>query len=179
MKQTIATAAAISSKLIQLSDDVRAACPDPARLVLIGIQRRGVELAQRMAALIAAAHTAPVPLGSLDITFYRDDLSMVAQQPIVHSTNIPFSLDGMHVVLVDDVLHTGRTIRAALDALMDFGRPDIVRLLVLVDRGMRELPIQPDLTGWKLSTKAGQMVRVRVKELDGEDVVELLDGNAS
>ena len=178
MKQTIATASDVSTTLTRLAHDLQSACPRPTHLALIGIQRRGAQLAQRIAARIAHETGASVPLGVLDITFYRDDLSMVAQQPIVRSTSIPFTLDDKEIVLVDDVLYTGRTIRAALDALVDFGRPRVVRLLVLVDRGLRELPIQPDFVGWTVATKPGDMIKVQVTEIDGVDGIDLVTNGA-
>ena len=142
-------------------------------LLLVGIQRRGVPLAERIAAAIREHEGVEIPVGALDITFYRDDLSMIAQQPVVKGTNLPFDLNGRTVVLVDDVLYTGRTIRAALDALMDFGRPAVVRLAVLVDRGHRELPIRADHVGKNVPTSREESVRVHLMEVDGEDGVEI------
>jgi pyrimidine operon attenuation protein/uracil phosphoribosyltransferase len=140
-------------------------------LMLIGIQRRGVPIARRIADQIAEHEGAVVPVGALDITFYRDDLSMVAQQPVVKGTELPAGIDGRTVVLVDDVLYTGRTIRAALDELIDFGRPSRIQLCVLVDRGGRELPIQPDFVGLRTKTSHDESVQVRLAEEDGEDRV--------
>ena len=114
-----------------------------------------------------------IPVGALDITFYRDDLSLVAQQPVVKGTELPFDLDGATVVLVDDVLYTGRTIRAAMDALVDFGRPQAIRLAVLVDRGHRELPIRADHVGKNVPTSREELVQVHLEEIDGEDGVEI------
>jgi pyrimidine operon attenuation protein / uracil phosphoribosyltransferase len=142
-------------------------------LMLIGIQRRGVPLARRIAASIAEHEGAVVPVGALDITFYRDDLSMVAQQPVVKGTELPAGIDGRTIILVDDVLYTGRTIRAAMDALVDFGRPQAIRLAVLVDRGHRELPIRADHVGKNVPTSREEIVRVHVEEIDGEDGVEI------
>jgi pyrimidine operon attenuation protein / uracil phosphoribosyltransferase len=142
-------------------------------LVLVGIQRRGVPLARRIAAAILEHEGAELPVGALDITFYRDDLSMVASSPVVKGTEIPFDLNGATVVLVDDVLYTGRTIRAAMDALVDFGRPQAIRLAVLVDRGHRELPIRADHVGKNVPTSREEVVRVHLEEIDGEDAVEL------
>ena len=142
-------------------------------LVLVGIQRRGVPLAHRVADAIREHEGVEVPVGALDITFYRDDLSLIAQQPIVKGTQIPFDLNGSTVVLVDDVLFTGRTIRAAMDALIDFGRPQAIRLAVLVDRGHRELPIRADHVGKNVPTSREEMVRVLLLETDGEDAVEI------
>jgi pyrimidine operon attenuation protein/uracil phosphoribosyltransferase len=142
-------------------------------LVIIGIQRRGAVLAQRLADAIAAAERVRLPVGALDISLYRDDLSELAEYPIVRSTELPFDISAHTVVLVDDVLFTGRTVRAAMDALIDFGRPRAVRLAVLVDRGHRELPIRADHVGRNLPTARAERVNVHVQELDGIDEVEL------
>lgn len=175
MARMIANAEQIAARLAELSGEVCRDHPNPDTLTLIGIQRRGVELAARIADHIHVASSHQIARGILDITFYRDDLSMVAQQPIVHGTDIRISLEDRDVVLVDDVIFTGRTIRAALDALVDFGRARTVRLLELVDRGHRELPIQPDYVGWRVKTARGDTIRVKVQELDGEDLVELIE----
>jgi pyrimidine operon attenuation protein/uracil phosphoribosyltransferase len=114
-----------------------------------------------------------IAVGALDITFYRDDLSLVAQQPVVKGTDLPFGIDGRTIVLVDDVLYTGRTIRAAMDALVDFGRPEAIRLAVLVDRGHRELPIRADHVGKNVPTSREEIVRVHLEEIDGEDGVDI------
>lgn len=140
-------------------------------LVLVGIANRGDDLARRLAAQIERIEGQRVPVGVLDITFYRDDIGMRAEAPEVHETRIGFDINGKTVVLVDDVLYTGRTIRAALDALVDFGRPTAIQLAVLVDRGHRELPIRADFVGKNLPTRKGEEVRVALKELDGEDAV--------
>ena len=153
--------------------------PEPDRLVLVGIQRRGVELAARLATLLGKETGAAVPRGALDITLYRDDLETVGPRPLVGPTDLPVDLDGRHVWIVDDVLFTGRTIRAALDELADFGRPSRIGLAVLVDRGGRELPIQADVVGEKVSVEAGEQVVVSVTELDGKDAVELAKGRAA
>jgi pyrimidine operon attenuation protein/uracil phosphoribosyltransferase len=145
-------------------------------LVLVGIQRRGVPLAQRLAAAIEEHEGARIPVGALDITFYRDDLSMLAQQPVVKGTDLPFDVTGTTTVLVDDVLFTGRTIRAAMDALIEFGRPQAIRLAVLVDRGHRELPIRADHVGKNVPTSREELVRVRIEEVDGEDAVDIERG---
>jgi pyrimidine operon attenuation protein/uracil phosphoribosyltransferase len=146
----------------------------------VGIQRRGVELAARLASLIgereAGSGKQPIPLGKLDITLYRDDLSTVGPVPRVGVTSLPGELEGRTVLIVDDVLHTGRTIRAALDELADFGRPRRILLCVLVDRGGRELPIQADFVGLTVETSGGDRVDVAVQELDGQDSVELVRG---
>jgi pyrimidine operon attenuation protein/uracil phosphoribosyltransferase len=143
------------------------------RLALVGIYTRGVTLARRLATLLAEIAGIEVPVGALDITFYRDDLSLVAQQPIVKGTDLPFDLNGSTIVLVDDVLYTGRTIRAAMDALVDFGRPQAIRLAVLVDRGHRELPIRADHVGKNVPTSREEVVKVQLEEIDGEDGVNI------
>src|SRR5688572_10507553 len=140
-------------------------------VALVGIAARGDDLARRLAAEIQRIEGAAIPVGVLDITFYRDDIGMRAEAPEVHETRIGFDLTGRTVVLVDDVLYTGRTIRAAMDALMDLGRPRRIRLAVLVDRGHRELPIRPDFVGKNVPTSDHDQVRVLVNELDGEDGV--------
>jgi len=147
---------------------------DIENLALVGIRRRGVELAARLQNILQKK-TAIIPLGILDITLYRDDLSAVAKQPVVRETQIQFDLDGKDILLVDDVLFTGRTIRAALSELVDFGRPRSIKLLTLIDRGHRELPIQPDFTGKDIRTEKNQSIEVRLKELDGEDKVLLIE----
>jgi pyrimidine operon attenuation protein / uracil phosphoribosyltransferase len=140
-------------------------------LVLVGIRSRGVPLAQRLAALILQHEDADVPVGSLDITYYRDDLTRIAHAPIVKRSDLEADVSGRTVVLVDDVLYTGRTVRAALDALTDHGRPQAVRLAVLVDRGHRELPIRADFVGKNLPTNATELVHVRLLETDERDEV--------
>ena len=144
-------------------------------LAFVGIQRRGVHLARRLARLVGDIAGAEVPVGALDITLYRDDLMRhsIGAQPVVGQTNITFSIDDKRILLVDDVLYTGRTIRAALDALLEFGRPKSIQLVVLVDRGHRELPIKADYVGKNLPTSPSQSVQVRVTEVDGTDEVEI------
>jgi pyrimidine operon attenuation protein / uracil phosphoribosyltransferase len=142
-------------------------------LVLVGIAARGDDLARRLAEELRRIERAEVPVGVLDITFYRDDIGLRAEAPEVHETRIDFDVTGRTVVLVDDVLFTGRTIRAALDALVDFGRPRAIQLAVLVDRGHRELPIRADYVGKNIPTRAAEQVRVRLQETDGEDAVEV------
>jgi pyrimidine operon attenuation protein/uracil phosphoribosyltransferase len=141
------------------------------RVVLVGIADRGDDLARRLAGQIARIEGAEVPVGILDITFYRDDIGLRAEAPEVHETRIPFDVSGRTVVLVDDVLFTGRTIRAAMDALMDLGRPRKIQLAVLVDRGHRELPIRADFVGKNVPTSLRDDVRVMIEELDGRDAV--------
>jgi pyrimidine operon attenuation protein / uracil phosphoribosyltransferase len=145
----------------------------PADVVLVGIAARGDDLARRLAAEIRRIENADVPVGVLDITFYRDDIGLRAEAPEVHETRIPFDIGGKTVVLVDDVLYTGRTIRAAMDALVDLGRPRAIQLAVLVDRGHRELPIRADYVGKNVPTRADELVRVQLEETDGADAVEV------
>jgi pyrimidine operon attenuation protein/uracil phosphoribosyltransferase len=142
-------------------------------LALVGVRTRGVPIARRLAASVAEITGIAPPVGTLDITLYRDDLmrQAVGPQPVVHRTDIPFSIDDRRILLVDDVLYTGRTIRAALDALIDFGRPRSIQLIVVVDRGHRELPIKADYVGKNLPTAAGESVQVRLAEIDGIDEV--------
>jgi pyrimidine operon attenuation protein/uracil phosphoribosyltransferase len=140
-------------------------------LALVGIRTRGVSLARRIAQRLQAIENAKVPVGALDITLYRDDLGLKAETPILRGTDIPFPVGGQTVVLVDDVLYTGRTIRAALDAIMDLGRPRMIQLAVLIDRGHRELPIRPDYVGKNVPTSGREHVAVRVEEADGRDEV--------
>ena len=174
MSKIIADSKKISDEITVLADQIIAECPDVSNLILIGIQRRGAQISQRILNVINKKYNVNVPLGILDITFYRDDLSMVSEQPVIHNTDIPFNLDDKYVVLVDDVIYTGRTIRSALDALVDFGRPSVVKLLALVDTGMRELPIQPDYAGWTIPTTYEDKISVKVEELDGIDLVEMI-----
>ena len=169
----IMTADEIRRATIRLSHEIVEKQAGTDGLQLIGVQRRGVPLARRIAAAIAENESVEIPVGALDITFYRDDLSLVAQQPVVKGTDLPFAIDGRTVVLVDDVLYTGRTIRAAMDALVDFGRPQAIRLAVLVDRGHRELPIRADHVGKNVPTSREETVRVHLEEVDSEDGVEI------
>ena len=170
----IMTAEEIRRAAIRISHEIVEKQAGTAGLALVGIQRRGVPLARRIAAAIADNESVDIPVGALDITFYRDDLSLVAQQPVVKGTDLPFDLNGSTIVLVDDVLYTGRTIRAAMDALVDFGRPQAIRLAVLVDRGHRELPIRADYVGKNVPTSLGERIKVRLMETDGVDEVVLV-----
>jgi pyrimidine operon attenuation protein/uracil phosphoribosyltransferase len=144
------------------------------QIVLLGIQRRGVPMAQRMAAYIARKAQSP-PIGILDINLYRDDLTRVALQPVVRRTEVPPNIDDKDVILVDDVLYTGRTIAAALRALIDFGRMRTIQLAVLVDRGHRELPIEANFIGKKIATEDNEVVEVRLTEIDGEDAIYVME----
>jgi pyrimidine operon attenuation protein/uracil phosphoribosyltransferase len=144
-------------------------------LALVGIRQRGVPLAARLAVCLRELSGVDIPTGALDITLYRDDLMrhQVGPQPVIRRTEIPFSIDDKRILLVDDVLYTGRTIRAALDALIDFGRPRAIQLVALIDRGHRELPIRADYVGRNIPTSSQQSVQVRLAEIDGVDEVEL------
>jgi pyrimidine operon attenuation protein/uracil phosphoribosyltransferase len=170
----IMTGDEIRRAIVRISHEIVEKQAGTQGLALVGIQRRGVPLAQRVADAIEEHEGVRLPVGALDITFYRDDLSLVAQQPIVKGTDLPFDLNGTTVVLVDDVLYTGRTIRAAMDALIDFGRPRAIRLAVLIDRGHRELPIRADHVGKNVPTSREEIVHVRVAEVDAEDEVTIV-----
>lgn len=148
-------------------------------LALVGIHTRGAVLAGRLAPLVSELADAPVPLGDVDIAFYRDDLAQRPAAPVVHASHLAFPLEGRTVVIVDDVLYTGRTVRAAIEALFAYGRPARVRLAVLADRGHRELPIRPDFVGKNLPTGQGQRVNVHVEEVDGVDEVTITQAQAA
>jgi len=167
-------ARAMSRALQRMAVEVTELAHGTADLVLIGIQRRGVELAERIAKMIEKDEGVTIPRGALDITLYRDDLETVGPKPVIGETRLPVDLTGKHAVIVDDVLYTGRTVRAALDELADFGRPQRISLCVLVDRGGRELPIQADVIGQKVKTGPGERVEVQVEELDGHDQVDMV-----
>jgi pyrimidine operon attenuation protein/uracil phosphoribosyltransferase len=173
-RTTLLDARAIARALRRMAVEVLDLAPRPEDLILIGIQRRGVELAERIARLVEDEETVAVPRGALDITLYRDDLETVGARPVVGETRLPGDLTGKHAVIVDDVLYTGRTIRAALDELADFGRPRRISLCVLIDRGGRELPICADIVGKVIRTAPGDRVDVKIAELDGTDAVELV-----
>jgi len=162
----IMTADELRRALVRISHEIVEKHGSAEGLALVGIQRRGVPLASRLADAIAAHEAERPPVGALDITFYRDDLSLVARQPVVKGTDLPFDLTGHTVVIVDDVLYTGRTIRAAMDALMDHGRPAAIRLAVLIDRGHRELPIRADHVGKNVPTSREEFIKVHLEETD-------------
>ena len=167
----------MEATLRRLAGEVSAALGAEESLVLLGIRSRGLPLAERLGTYLQELQQRQVPVGALDITLYRDDLTEKAGAPIVRPTEIPFPLKDRTILLVDDVLYTGRTIRSAMDALLDFGRPRRVLLAVLVDRGGRELPIQSDFTGMKSEVAWNQRISVHVKELDGEDGVYIESRN--
>ena len=173
-RTTILDARAMSRALQRMAVEILELAHGTDDLVLIGIQRRGVELAERIGKLIEKDEGVAVPRGALDITLYRDDLGAVGPKPVIGETHLPGDLTDKHAVIVDDVLYTGRTVRAALDELADFGRPKRISLCVLVDRGGRELPIQADIVGKAVKTVEGDRVDVLVEELDGKDQVDLV-----
>ncbi len=164
-------AGALREALERIRDAILTEFPEPAEVALLGVRTRGVVLAERLNAMLAEAYGAPLDIGILDITLYRDDLSTLGPQPMVHGSEIDFDVTDRHLVLVDDVLYTGRTVRAAMEEIIDFGRPACIRLAVLVDRGWREYPVQADYVGLKLPTKVGETVSVRLRETDGQDGV--------
>jgi pyrimidine operon attenuation protein/uracil phosphoribosyltransferase len=165
----------VSRALTRIAHEILERNHGTDELALIGIRTRGVPLARRLAQTIREVSHHDVPTGALDITLYRDDLmrAAVAAQPVVRKTEIPFSIDDKRILLVDDVLYTGRTIRAALDALIEFGRPKTIQLVVLVDRGHRELPIKADYVGKNVPTSQSQSIQVHLLEVDGRDEVEI------
>jgi len=168
---TVLDARAMDRVLRRMADEIVEHNDGTDDLIIVGIQRRGVQLASRIVAFIADREKVDVPRGALDITLYRDDLQTVGPRPVVGPTDLPWAIDGKHVVIVDDVLYTGRTVRAALDELADFGRPKRIGLAVLIDRGGRELPIQPDVVGKTVEIGDGERIDVLVEELDGKDAV--------
>jgi pyrimidine operon attenuation protein/uracil phosphoribosyltransferase len=174
-KAQLMSASEIDRTLVRLAHEILEKTQDLDKLAFIGIRRRGVPLAQRVARKIAALENRDVPTGILDINLYRDDLSTVGIQPVVNSTDIPFSVVGQDVVLFDDVLYTGRTIRAALDALFDKGRPARVQLCVLIDRGHRELPIEARYVGRMVQTTANEIIEVKFQEIDDIEKVLLVE----
>lgn len=157
--------------LTRISHEILERNKDLKRIAIVGIRTRGAYLAQRIAKIIREIEDVEVPIGILDITLHRDDLFTMAKQPVVHKTEISFDIKGKDIILVDDVLFSGRTIRAALDELIDFGRPSTIQLAVLIDRGHRELPIRPDYVGKNVPTSLDEIVRVRIKEVDKKDEV--------
>jgi len=178
--QPLLDADAISKALSRIAHELIERSDELERVALVGIQTRGVPIASRLRRLVAERSGVELALGKLDITFHRDDVHVrdggrpPGRQPVVRATSLPFSLEGMTVVLVDDVLYTGRTIRAAIDALLDFGRPARVQLAVLVDRGHRELPIRPDYVGKNLPTARDERIQVELVEIDEIDRVLLV-----
>jgi pyrimidine operon attenuation protein/uracil phosphoribosyltransferase len=173
MTRRLATERDIDRLVAKLATAVRRACRTEKNLALVGIRRRGVPLSERIAARLNRNRPRRIPVGAMDITLYRDDLQLVAETPIVRGSEINFDINGRTVILVDDVIYTGRTIRAALTELLDFGRPKAVRLAVLVDRGLRELPIQPDFAGLVLETRPTDIVDIYLTDTDGREGIFL------
>ena len=171
-------ARALQRTLRRMADEIVELNDGTDDLIIVGIQRRGVQLAARIVSLIADRENVTVPQGALDITLYRDDLQTVGPRPVVGPTDIPWDIDGKHLVIVDDVLYTGRTVRAALDELADFGRPSHIALAVLIDRGGRELPIHADIVGKSLPVPAGGRIDVLIEELDGRAAVIQVSGES-
>ncbi len=163
----------IQRALTRIAHEIAERNPEDRGLAIVGIHRRGAFLAQRLRDVLEELTGAEIPLGDLDIGFYRDDVASRPDAPVVHASHIDFDVTGRTVVIVDDVLYTGRTVRAAIEALFDYGRPDRVQLAVLADRGHRELPIRPDYVGKNLPTSRAEHVHVRVSELDGVDEVTI------
>jgi pyrimidine operon attenuation protein / uracil phosphoribosyltransferase len=159
--------------LVRIAHEIVEKQAQPEQLALVGIHRRGAILARRVRDLLSELLDLDVPLGDVDISFYRDDLSRRADAPVVNASHVDFDVDGRTIVVVDDVLYTGRTVRAAIEAIFDYGRPARVQLAVLADRGHRELPIRPDYVGKNLPTSRDERVNVRVVELDGTDAVTI------
>ncbi len=174
-KGRLMSASEIERTLVRLAHEIVEKNNGVANLGLVGIKRRGVPLAQRIAKLLSTIEKYPVDTGTLDISFYRDDLSTHGPRPVVHPADIGFDVNGRDVLLADDVLYTGRTIRAALDALFDHGRPKSVQLLVLIDRGHRELPLQATYTGRTIPTSSREIIEVKLNEIDGTEEVLLVE----
>jgi pyrimidine operon attenuation protein / uracil phosphoribosyltransferase len=174
-KAQLMTATEIDRTLQRVAHEIVEKSGGTSNLALIGVRRRGVPLANRIAQAMRGIDGVDVPVGTLDITLYRDDLSMVAAQPVLQSSDIPFAVDGKDLVLVDDVLYTGRTIRAAMNGLFDLGRPKRVRLCVLIDRGHRELPVEASFIGRTVQTSDTEIIEVRLKEIDQEERVVLVE----
>ncbi len=174
-KSTLMSAEDVERALKRIAHEIIERNKGVTRLALVGVHTRGVPLAERLASLIEEFEGVRPPVGKLDITLYRDDLTEIALQPIVRRTEVDFDVHGMRIVLVDDVLFTGRTARAALDALIDMGRPAVIQYAVMVDRGHRELPIRADYVGKNVPTSSSEVVHVRLAESDGMDQVELWD----
>lgn len=174
-KAKIMDGADLKRVLMRLAHEIVEKNPGNQELVLLGIRRRGVPLAERLSNLIETIEGIKPPVGELDITLYRDDLSMVSPQPLVHRTVIPKPINESVIVLVDDVLYTGRTVRAALEAIFDLGRPAKVQLAIIIDRGHRELPIKPDFIGKNVPTSKKELIDVRLVEVDDEDGVYIME----
>jgi pyrimidine operon attenuation protein/uracil phosphoribosyltransferase len=175
--RTLMSAEDVQRALVRVAHEIVERNKGAENLILVGMQTRGVPLAKRLAATIKGLEGINVPVGSLDISLYRDDLSSLSLKPTVHRTDIPVDVTDKQIVLVDDVFYTGRSIRAAMDALMDLGRPQSIQLAVLVDRGHRELPIRADYVGKNIPTSKNEEIKVDIKEVDGEDKVIIVSSD--
>lgn len=175
-RATLLEAPDMGDLLKRITDDIFNHYKNINNMALIGIHTRGVYLARRIQKMIQQDTGTELPAGAVDINLYRDDWTRVAQQPVVKATDIAFDINDKQIILIDDVLFTGRTVRAALDAIMDFGRPARIELAVLIDRGHRELPIQPDYAGKIVDTRSNQAVNVLLAEIDGIDRVDIITG---
>jgi len=175
VKARLADEQGVNRTITRLAHEIIENCKGTENVGIIGVRTRGDYLAKRLARKIEEIENVKLPVGVLDVVMYRDDFRMKTKLPRVEVTDIPFNVDGKILILVDDVIYTGRTIRAALDALMDFGRPAAIQLAVLVDRGHRELPIKPDYVGKNVPTSIGEEVRVMIKEIDGKDEILLVE----
>ena len=176
-ERTLMSAEDIQRALVRVAHEIVERNKGAKELILVGMQTRGVPLARRLAATIQSFEGISVPVGSLDISLYRDDLSSLSLKPTVHRTDIPVDVTDKQVILVDDVFYTGRSIRAAMDALMDLGRPQSIQLAVLVDRGHRELPVRADYVGKNIPTSKNEEIKVDIKEVDGEDRVVIVSSD--
>lgn len=174
-KAQLMSASEMDRTLVRLAHEILEKSDDLSRLAFIGIRRRGVPIAQRLSKKISDLEKREIPVGILDINLYRDDLTTVGAKPVINATEISFDITGMDIILTDDVLYTGRTIRAALDALFDHGRPARVQLLCLIDRGHRELPIEARYVGRKVPTTANEIIEVKLNEIDGLEKVLLVE----
>lgn len=174
-KAQLMSASEMDRTLVRLAHEILEKSDDLTKLAFIGIRRRGVPIAQRLARKISDLEKRDIPVGILDINLYRDDLTTVGAKPVINATEIPFDINEMDIILTDDVLYTGRTIRAALDALFDHGRPSRVQLLCLIDRGHRELPIEARYVGRKVPTTANEIIEVKLQEIDGMEKVLLVE----
>ena len=174
-KTTLLNSQEVSRALTRIAHEITERNRGAEQLALIGVHTRGVPIAKRLAGLIERFEGVMPEVGELDITLYRDDLTEIALQPIVRKTDVPFNIQGLRIVLCDDVLYTGRTVRASLDALIDLGRPAVIQLAALVDRGHRELPIRADYVGKNVPTSKQEIIKVKLLEIDGTDGVELME----
>ncbi len=174
-KAQIIDADGVRRALVRIAHEIVERNKGTENVVLIGIRRRGVPLAQRLSRFIKEVEGVEIPVGVLDITLYRDDLSTLASQPVVHKTEVPVAIQGKTLILVDDVLYTGRTVRAALDAIIDLGRPAVIQLAVLIDRGHRELPIRADYVGKNVPTSKREVIEVRLEEVDRVNGVWIME----